>query len=114
MREDFQAVLDAAGYGKKIRPLPAAPAIAALRVLEVLKLSPLYKWIYATACEDSFVSIEKARQVLKFKPRHSNKQALVRNFNWYLANEQSFAGTTGVTHRVPWKQGMLRLAKQFF
>jgi len=114
MRNDFQSVLDAAGHGKKIKPLPAGPAIAALRVLELLRLSPLYKWIYATACEDSFVSIEKARQVLQFKPRYSNKQALVRNFNWYLANEQHFAGTSGVTHRVPWKQGMLGLAKQFF
>jgi len=114
MAEDFQAVLDAAGYGKKIRPLPAAPAIAALRVLEFLKLSPLYKWIYETAFKDSFVSIEKAERILKFMPRYSNKQALVRNFNWYLANEQSFDGTSGITHRVPWKQGLLGLAKLFF
>jgi nucleoside-diphosphate-sugar epimerase len=114
MREDFQAVLDAAGLGKKIRLLPAGPAIAALRVLELLRLSPLYAWIYATACEDSFVSIEKAQAVLGFRPKYSNQQALVRNFNWYCVNEHSFAGVSGVTHRVPWKQGMLGLAKLAF
>jgi nucleoside-diphosphate-sugar epimerase len=49
MREDYQAVLDDAGHGKKIRGFPAAPMIWALRFLELLKLSPLYKWVYETA-----------------------------------------------------------------
>ena len=57
MREDFQAVLDRAGHGKRIIPLPAGPAIWTLRVLEALRLSPLYKWVYETAATDSFVSI---------------------------------------------------------
>jgi nucleoside-diphosphate-sugar epimerase len=56
MREDYQAVLDAAGFGKKIIPFPAAPVIWALRILEALHLSPLYKWVYETAATDSFVS----------------------------------------------------------
>ena len=37
MREDYQAVLDRAGIGKKIVGFPAAPAIWALRVLEALQ-----------------------------------------------------------------------------
>lgn len=114
MRQDFQAVLDHAGFGKKIIALPAGPAVALLRTLEFLKLSPLYEWIYATAGKDSFVSTEKAEQMLGYAPRYSNQQALVRNYEWYLANELSFAGESGVTHRVPWKRGMLTLAKQFF
>ena len=61
MREDYQAVLDYAGFGKKIRGFPAAPMIWTLRVLEALHLSPLYKWVYETASKDSFVSIEKAK-----------------------------------------------------
>lgn len=112
--EDYQAVLDAAGYGKKIIPLPAAPAIAILRVLEFLHLSPLYKWVYETVCEDSFVSIEKAEKKLDFSPRYSNKDALVRNFRWYLENVRKFKGMTGISHRAPWNQGVLNLAKIFF
>lgn len=114
MREDYQAVLDRAGFGKKIVPFPAAPVIWSLRLLEALKLSPLYKWVYETAATDSFVSIEKAERVLGFSPRHSNKDALVRNYEWYLANLHTFQNTSGVTHRVPWKQGILALAKVFF
>ena len=114
MREDYQAVLDVAGHGKKISGFPAAPMIWTLRFLEMLHLSPLYKWVYETACEDSFVSIDKAERVLGYKPKFSNKDALVRNYRWYVANLDSFKNASGVSHRVPWNQGILRCAKWFF
>ena len=114
MREDYQAVLDVAGRGKRIIGFPARPVIWTLRILEAMHLSPLYKWVYETACEDSFVSIEKAQRVLGYSPKYSNKDALVRNYNWYLANFRSFQNASGISHRVPWKQGILRLFKLFF
>lgn len=114
MKEDYQAVLDRAGFGKKIVPLPAGPVIWTLRFLEALKLSPLYKWVYETACEDSFVSIEKAEKVLGYRPKHSNKDALIRNYEWYLSHLHLFKNQTGISHRVPWDQGILKLAKVFF
>ncbi|MCU7499988.1 MAG: NAD-dependent epimerase/dehydratase family protein [Ignavibacteria bacterium] len=114
MREDYQAVLDYAGFGKKIVGLPEKPVIFALKFLEFLKLSPLYKWVYETASKDSFVSIEKAERLLGFRPKYSNKDALIRNYKWYLDNLETFKGQSGVSHRVPWKQGVLKVAKQFF
>ncbi len=113
-RTDFQAVLDHAGHGKRVISLPAGPAIFALRVLERLGLSPLYKWVYETVVKESFVSIEKAERVLGFKPRYSNREALIRNFEWYKAHIDEIRATSGVSHRVPWKQGILKLAKLFF
>ncbi|MBM3205036.1 NAD-dependent epimerase/dehydratase family protein, partial [Candidatus Uhrbacteria bacterium] len=114
MREDYQAVLDVAGFGKKIHPLPATPVIWALRFLEALHLSPLYKWVYETASMDSFVSLEKAERMLGYTPRFSNQQALIRNFRWYLEHRREFAHARGVTHRVPWRQGLLSCFKLFF
>jgi nucleoside-diphosphate-sugar epimerase len=114
MKEDYQAVLDYAGFGKKIRGFPAAPVIWTLRILEALKLSPLYKWVYETAATDSFVSVEKAERILGFKPKYSNKDALIRNYRWYLDHLSEFEGKSGVSHRVPWKQGILGVAKLFF
>jgi nucleoside-diphosphate-sugar epimerase len=114
MREDYQAVLDEAGRDRHIVPLPAAPVIWTLRALEQLHLSPLYKWVYETASKDSFVSIEKAERALGYQPRYSNKEALVRNYRWYVEHLDQFAASSGVSHRVPWKQGVLGLAKQAF
>src|SRR3989338_2264278 len=114
MKEDYQAVLDRAGFGKTIKGFPAAPMIWTLRILETLHLSPLYKWVYETASKDSFVSIEKAVKKLGYNPKYSNKEALIRNYEWYLDNLERFSHASGVTHRVPWKQGALKLAKIFF
>ncbi len=114
MKEDYQAVLDAAGFKKKIIPFPASPVVAVLKILEFLKLSPLYPWIYETASKDSFVSIDKAIDKLGYKPKYSNKQALLRNYEWYLHNKDAFSGDSGVSHRLPWKQKALKLAKIFF
>jgi nucleoside-diphosphate-sugar epimerase len=111
---DFQEVLDHAGFGKKVKSLPAMPAIWILRLLDKVKLSPLYPWVYETAVRDSFVSIDKAQNNLGFQPRFSNAESLIRNYDWYVANKMSFQGTSGVSHRVPWKQGALALAKVFF
>ena len=114
MKEDYQAVLDRAGFGKTIKGFPATPMIWTLRVLEALHVSPLYKWVYETASKDSFVSIEKAVKKLGYNPKYSNKDALIRNYEWYLENLERFSHASGVTHRVPWKQGVLKLAKIFF
>jgi nucleoside-diphosphate-sugar epimerase len=114
VRNDFQAVLDRAGKGRRIVPLPELPMKAALAALRTLRLSPVYKWAYGTVSKESFVSIEKAERVLGFSPRYSNKAALLRNYEWYLANLERFDGSSGVTHRVPWSQGVLAVAKRFF
>ena len=114
MREDYQAVLDFAGHGKKIKGLPEKPIILTLKVLEAMKLSPLYKWVYETASKDSFVSIEKAEKVLGFRPKYSNKDALIRNYKWYIEHLEEFRNKSGISHRVPWKQGILKVAKYFF
>lgn len=114
MKEDYQAVLDHAGFGKKIKPFPAWLAGMALSVLSALKLSPVYKWVYGTASKDSFVSIEKAQKVLGYKPKYSNKDALIRNYKWYIEHLDEFSGKTGISHRVPWSQGILGLVKKFY
>ncbi len=114
MKEDFQAVLDYAGFGKRIIPLPAGPLVWSLRILEALRLSPLYKWVYETAFKDSFVSITKAEKLLGYTAVYSNQEALIRNYRWYLSNLHLFEHSDGVTHRVPWKQGVLKFAKSLF
>lgn len=113
-KTDFQAVLDYAGHGKRIVPIPEGPAIVALKGLSAVGLSPLYPWIYETVGKESFVSIDKATGTFGFSPKYSNKEALIRNYQWYVTNMDKFKNASGVSHRVPWKQGALSLAKVFF
>ena len=114
IREDFQAVLDHAGHGKHIVGLPKTPAIWTLKALETLRLSPVYQWIYETMARDSYVSIDKISDRLGFTPRFSNREALNRNYDWYVAHRGELRPAPGVTHRAPWKRGALELAKHLF
>jgi nucleoside-diphosphate-sugar epimerase len=114
IRQDFQAVLDRAGHGKRVVAFPAWPAIAALSMLEFLGASPLYPWIYRTMAKDSFVSIEKIETRLGFAPHYSGREALVRNYDWYVANRSQLRTRPGVTHRVAWNPGVLRFARFLF
>jgi nucleoside-diphosphate-sugar epimerase len=114
MKQDYQELLNHAGFGKKVIGTPAKPLIATLRIFEKLGISPLYKWVYETADKDSFVSIEKAKKILEWRPKYSNVDALVENYDWYLKNYKQYEGKTGVTHRTPWKQGILSIIRAFF
>ena len=114
MRDNFQCVLDRAGHGRRVVALPQRPAVWLLRALEAMHLSPLYRWIYETAAHESKVSIERLQTVLGYTPRYSNRDALQRNYDWYVAHRAEFQGRSGVSHRVPWKHGVLALAKWIF
>ena len=110
VREDLGALIAHAGSSSRLRPVPVKPAEVALRALELMRLSPLAEWHYKTAHKDSFVDVSKAQRVLAWQPRFSNREALTRTYDWYLANRGRAAA--GVTHRVPWNQQALGLLKR--
>ncbi|WJK35866.1 NAD-dependent epimerase/dehydratase family protein [Solwaraspora sp. WMMA2065] len=116
LREDFQAVLDAAGHGKRVVALPARPALAALGLLERTKLSPVYGRLLHKLMDDSYVDIGRARRRLGFSPRYSNRDAVLETFRWWQGQRTSGtpAGASGRTSRDPWRQGVLAAAKVFF
>jgi nucleoside-diphosphate-sugar epimerase len=111
VREDLGALIAHAGSSSRLRPVPVKPAELALRALELMQLSPLAEWHYKTAHRDSFVDVSKARRLLGWEPRYSNREALTRTYDWYLANRGRVAAA-GVTHRVPWNQQALGLLKK--
>jgi nucleoside-diphosphate-sugar epimerase len=71
VRDDLQDLIDHADSGSRLQPVPVAPAEVSLRALELARLSPLAEWHYKTAHKDSFVSIERARELLGWEPRLS-------------------------------------------
>ncbi|HVM69069.1 MAG TPA: hypothetical protein VM204_04450, partial [Gaiellaceae bacterium] len=111
VNDDLGALIEHAGSGSRLTPVPVRPAEAALRALELLRLSPLAEWHYRTAHKDSFVSIEKARRLLGWEPRLSNAQTLIETYRWYVEHRERL-GRAGTTHRVPWNQQALGLLKR--
>jgi nucleoside-diphosphate-sugar epimerase len=110
--EDVSALCHYADSGARVMKTPATPVKFALRILESLKVSPLYKWVYGTADKDSFVSIEKIQRNLGWKPAFSNQEALIHSYKWYLEHKSESDSATGITHRVAWDQGILKLFKK--
>jgi nucleoside-diphosphate-sugar epimerase len=115
MREDFGALIDYADTGKNIRGTPAPLTVWSLRILRKVGLSPLYPWVYETAHEDSYVSVEKLKDI-GWEPEYSNKDALIDTYKWYkqeyIKGDRNLG--TGDDHRVAWDQGALKLVKQIF
>lgn len=111
VRGDLQALCDHAGSGSRLWPVPVRPAELSLRALERARLSPLAEWHYRTAHRDSFVSIDKARDLLGWEPRLSNAETLCATYDWYLAHLDEMRGV-GTTHRVPWNQQALGVLKR--
>ena len=112
VREDLEALCKFAGTGARVMATPAWLVKPVFQLFEMLGLSPLYKWVYGTADKDSFVSIEKIKATLGWSPRYSNAEALIRSYQWYLDHHRELDRKIGITHRVAWNQGILKMIKK--
>ncbi len=113
VRKDLTVLCEHAQNGARVMGTPAAPVKLFLAVAEKLKISPLYKWVYGTADKDSFVSIDRAKEKLGWQPQYSNAEALVRAYDWYRDNKDTLPTGSGITHRIGWSQGILKIFKKF-
>ncbi|SFD31731.1 NAD-dependent epimerase/dehydratase family protein [Streptomyces aidingensis] len=114
VREQFQAVLDAAGHGRRVVSVPAGPAVALLGGLQRVGLSPVYGRLLHKLRGDSYVSVDKAAARLGFSPRYSTVEALLRSYDWWRTSGRTTTSTSGNTSQQPWRQGVLAAAKVFF
>ncbi len=113
VNEDVGALCEYAGSGARVMRTPAWLVKPALATLEALHLSPLYKWVYGTADTDSYVAVDKIKETLGWSAQYSNAEALIRSYQWYLDHKDELGSGTGVTHRVAWNQGALKVVKFF-
>ncbi|MBD3402630.1 NAD-dependent epimerase/dehydratase family protein [candidate division GN15 bacterium] len=114
VKRDVGALCEFAGNGARVQPTPARLVKGALAVFEFMKISPLYKWVYGTADKDSYVSTKKIEDKLGWRANYSNEDALIASHKWYLEHKDELAHVeSGVSHRVGWDQGVLKLVKRF-
>lgn len=112
-RSDLGYVIKHAKSKSKITSIPTFPAQQVLWLLEILRLSPIAAWHYKTMPVDSYVSIEKAKKLLKWQPKKSNKDLFLESYLWYKKHRSEIYGRVGNTHRVGWNFKILNLLSRF-
>ncbi len=112
-RSDLGFVVKHAKSKSKITSLPTLPSQLILQLLETLRLSPIAAWHYKTMPVDSYVSIDKAKKLLKWAPKKSNQDLFLESYIWYKQNRGKVLGRTGNTHRVGWNFKILNLISRF-
>jgi len=101
-RQDLGYVIKKIRSKSKITSLPTLPSQLILQLLEMLHLSPLAAWHYKVLPVDSYTSIEKAKKLLRWTPKKSNKELFLESYLWYKEHRSEVMHKVGNTHRVGW------------
>ncbi|MBI1274139.1 MAG: NAD-dependent epimerase/dehydratase family protein [Alphaproteobacteria bacterium] len=111
LRGDLEFLCRYAGTGSRVISLPSGPAIAALRLLDIMRLSPLAPWHYRTYHKPFYFDMEPARSMLGFRARHDNRTLLTEGYDWYCRHGDGEAGHDASLHKRPVRQGMLHFVR---
>lgn len=111
MRQVLEHLCQVAGTGSRVRSLPMAPMVAAMKIASAIGLSPLGPYHSLMYGRSMYFDIEKARAQLGWEPRYSNNEMFVESYLWYLRNRDiTLKGNTGASHhRSAVKTGALKL-----
>ena len=117
LRDDLVSLIQHAKSRSKIIGLPVSLTIGILKIMDILKLSPLGPWHYLTYHKPFYFDINKTKRTLEWQPKYSNIEILTTAYDWYVKNMDDFKHTSenksGSMHRQPLKKGLLNFAKLF-
>ncbi len=108
MRETLQALVNHAQTGSRVKSVPSAPAVMAMKLTSALGMSPLGAYHSLMYGQDMYFDGERARQELGWSPRYSNEEMFCESYDWYLEHrDEVLAQTNASHHRSAVKQGVL-------
>lgn len=113
LKEDLGYLLENAKTETRIVSLPIFPTIITLKILDILKLSPLASWHYLTFHKDFYFTNNHAKEILNWEPKYGNKEIFLISYKNYLENKKNKTYNYGTSHRKPLKKGILKLLKFF-
>ena len=113
MRQTLEALCRHARTGSTVYSVPFAPAVAAMKLAGMLRLSPLAPYHSLMYGRSFHFDIGKAMAELAWHPRWSNEEMICQSYDWYLAHKDAVLRGSGESpHRSAVKQKILRLVKQ--
>jgi nucleoside-diphosphate-sugar epimerase len=114
LREVYEAVIRKAGSRSRVRSLPKAPTLAAMRLAHILKLSALGPYHYKMIAEDFLFDTAKIQQRLGWQPTLTNADMLSEAYTYYAERRQEIEARRDVSaHSRPTPMGIIRLLKWF-
>ncbi len=114
LRELYQAVIERAGTKARVAGLPKAPAVAAMRILHTLGMSPLGPYHYKMLAEDFIFDTTHIKTELGWRPTKTNTQMLIESYDWYVQHLDDIYHSSAErsAHRQPVKLQALALVKR--
>jgi nucleoside-diphosphate-sugar epimerase len=113
MRETLEALCLHAGTGSKVRSVPMAPALLAMKLTSAVGLSPLGPYHALMYGRSMYFDLAKTTRELGWAPRYSNQEMFIESYEWYLAHRERVLAASGASlHRSAVKQGVLGLLRR--
>jgi nucleoside-diphosphate-sugar epimerase len=114
LREIYETVIREAGSRSRVRSLPKAPAMGAMRLAHLLKVSPLGPYHYKMIAEDFLFDTSKIKERLGWRPTLNNAEMLSEAYAYYAERWREIEERTDVSaHSRPADMGIIRLVKWF-
>lgn len=112
--ELYRAVIDRSGTKARVAGLPKAPAVAAMKALHLMGMSPLGPYHYKMMAEDFIFDTARIKAELGWRPTRTNIEMLVESYEWFLEHHDDiYANAEGRSaHRQPVKLQALALVKK--
>lgn len=111
LREALENLIRYAGTASTVRSLPVGPTIAALGLLDRLRLSPLAPWHYLTYHKPFSFDVTPLL-AMGWRPRYSNDEMMRESYDWFLAHRDEKVGAEASAHHKPVREGFLWLLKR--
>lgn len=113
LRGLYQSVIAHAGTTARVAELPKAPAVAAMRALHLLGLSPLGPYHYKMLAEDFIFDTTRIKSELGWRATKTNTQMVIESYDWYVDHHDDiYSGAERSAHRQPVKLQALALVKR--
>ncbi|WIG58581.1 MAG: UDP-glucose 4-epimerase [Ktedonobacterales bacterium] len=114
LRGMYESVITHAGTKARVARLPKPPAVAAMRMLHLLGMSPLGPYHYKMLAESFVFDTTRIKSELGWRPTRTNTQMLIDAYDWYVQHyDEIYRGGERSAHRQPVKLQALALIKRF-
>lgn len=108
LRETLTPLIEHAGTGSRIQPLPLGAARLAMKAASLAHLVPLAPYHWLLYGESLYFDCTKAIDELGWSATRSNAEMMIESYDWFCDHRDTLA-SGGSVHQSPAKMGALKI-----